>query len=278
MGHSWRPIRATVSASSVTALSAWSMEPWPAVPARGQAHPGHALFRGLQQVEALAADGRAEPADLADRLGDALEEVAGGCPPASGRRSCRRPPRRRGRRARRRGAGGGPRAVRWRTTASIIASMSFMSTAPRPQTQPSAISPENGCTCQSAASAGTTSRWPWMSRAGRAGSVPSSRATTLARVGCGLEHCGSRPTSASSAATCSAAARSPGPEWSPGLVVSILIRSLQRAATSSCAVGVAAAWSACSVTWYRRIRPSSAGRRVGWSGDRLRPDRPGLLS
>ena len=43
---------------------------------RGEAHPGHALFRGLQGVEAAAADGCAEPADFADGLGDALEEVS----------------------------------------------------------------------------------------------------------------------------------------------------------------------------------------------------------
>ena len=63
---------------------------------------------------------------------------------------------------------GGLRPVRRRSrmTASVIASMSFMSTAPRPQMLPSsAISPEKGCTAQSAASAGTTSRWPWISSA-----------------------------------------------------------------------------------------------------------------
>ena len=38
-------------------------------------------------------------------------------------------------------AGGRCSRRRWRTTASIIASMSFMSIAPRPQMQPSAISP-----------------------------------------------------------------------------------------------------------------------------------------
>ena len=81
-----------------------------------------------------------------------------------------------------------PSRRRSRTTASIIASMSFMSTAPRPQTQSPAISPENGCTCQSPASAGTTSRWPWMSRPGRSGSSPSIRATTLVRFGMRLEH------------------------------------------------------------------------------------------
>ncbi len=44
-----------------------------------------------------------------------------------------------------------------RTTARIIASMSFMSTAPRPHSIPSRSSPANGSTCQSRASAGTTS-------------------------------------------------------------------------------------------------------------------------
>ena len=107
----------------------------PGGPARGQPQPGHALLRRLDQVEALAADRDAEPADLTDRLGDALEQFRRGCPPASGRRRCRPPPRRPGRPAPRRAAGGGLHAARWRTTARIIASMSFMSTAPRPQTQ-----------------------------------------------------------------------------------------------------------------------------------------------
>src|SRR6202042_1832103 len=42
---------------------------------RGQPEPGDALLGRLDQVEALAAEGDAEPADLADRLGDALEEA-----------------------------------------------------------------------------------------------------------------------------------------------------------------------------------------------------------
>ena len=45
-GHSCRPIRATASASSVTALSGWSIEPWPAVPradSRIQAMPFSAV-------------------------------------------------------------------------------------------------------------------------------------------------------------------------------------------------------------------------------------------
>ena len=61
-------------------------------------------------------------------------------------------------------------------------------------------------------------------------------ATTLVRFGCDSRTTGSMPTSASSPATCSAASRSPGPEWSPGLDVSILIRSRQMSTTSSCAV------------------------------------------
>src|SRR4051812_38141560 len=41
------------------------------------------------------------------------------------------------------------------------------------------------------------------------------------------------PTSSSSAATCSAAFRSPGPDWSPKLEVSCRIRSLQSWTTSA---------------------------------------------
>jgi len=44
------------------------------------------------------------------------------------------------------------------TAVSIIASMSFMSTAPRPQSMPSFTSPAKGSTLQFAGSAGTTSR------------------------------------------------------------------------------------------------------------------------
>src|SRR5689334_6133362 len=45
-------------------------------PAAGeQAHPGHALLGSLEEVEALAADNRAEAADLPDRLADAIEQI-----------------------------------------------------------------------------------------------------------------------------------------------------------------------------------------------------------
>src|ERR1700742_1030976 len=59
---------------------------------------------------------------------------------------------------------------------------------------------------------------------------------TLARPGRDSKIWDSSPTSDSSPATCSAARRSPGPELSPGLVVSIRIRSRQMPTTSSAAV------------------------------------------
>ncbi len=142
---------------------------WRAVagPAVGdQAQPVDALLGGLQQVEPHRVAGRAvhrhgEPADLADRLGHAVEQVAAVLDQPVAARGLRRPPRRRRTRRPGRGAAGSPVRARSRRTASIIASMSFMSTAPRPQRQPSRSSAANGSTCQSAAFAGTTSRWPW---------------------------------------------------------------------------------------------------------------------
>src|SRR3954447_12025515 len=121
----------------------------------------------------------------------------------------------------------------WRTqsatTASVIASMSFMSTAPRPHRQSSRISPANGSTCQSAASAGTTSRCPWISSAGRLGSVPDQRATTEARPGADSKTCGFSPASVRRSATHSAAARS----LLVGLDESMRMRSRQSSTTSS---------------------------------------------
>src|SRR5262249_19702038 len=75
VGHSWRPIRATVSASSVTALSLWSREPCPAVPravSRSHARPFSAVSTRLRPSPAAVA---LHPADLADRLGAPLEQV-----------------------------------------------------------------------------------------------------------------------------------------------------------------------------------------------------------
>ena len=128
-----------------------------------------------------------------------------------------------------------PALTRARTTLSTIASKSFMSTAPRPQTQPSVISPEKGGTLQSSALAGTTSRWPWISNGLASGSTPSGTQSAIkdVRPGSDSNSWVVIPTSSSSAATCSAAARSPGPGCGPKLVVSIRIRSRQISTTSA---------------------------------------------
>src|SRR5215207_3314334 len=129
-------------------------------------------------------------------------------------------------------SGRSPWRTQERTTASTIASMFFMSTAPRPQTIPSRISPENGGTLQSAGSAGTTSRCPCTSRASRPACDPAIRATTLARPGADSRTRASTPTSVSFCATYSAAGRSlqsPPPRF----VVSIRMRSEVYSTTSS---------------------------------------------
>ena len=65
--------------------------------------------------------------------------------------------------------------------------MSFMSTAPRPHSMPSRISPANGSTLQLRASAGTTSRWPCSDERGLVG-VASRHPRDDARApGLGLE-------------------------------------------------------------------------------------------
>src|SRR5665647_2377022 len=132
-------------------------------------------------------------------------------------------------------AGLRPSRTIWRTTARIIASMSFMSTAPRPHSRPSISSPPNGSTDQSPAWAGTTSVCPCSTRAGRCGSAPVRRTTTLARRAADSKISGSSPTSASDAITYSAATRSPGPVPSPKFELSIRNRSWQIEATSSSA-------------------------------------------
>ena len=78
--------------------------------------------------------------------------------------------------------------------------------------------------------------------------MPLIRVTTLARPGSDSRITGSRPTLAEQRGDMLGGGAFAGPRVSPELVVSILIRSRHRAATSSCAVGVAAACSAWSVT------------------------------
>jgi len=47
-----------------------------------------------------------------------------------------------------------------RTATAIVAVVSSMSIAPRPQTAPSMISPPKGSCCHPAGFTGTTSTWP----------------------------------------------------------------------------------------------------------------------
>ena len=133
-GNSCRPSRATASQSSVTALSSLIIEPWPARPvavSRIQAMPFSAV--SIEVEPQVVRDRQREAADLADRLGAALEQLrvvvdqpvravaaAGLLVGEEGEHDV--------------AAGRRPVRIRSRTTASIIASMSFMSTAPRPQT------------------------------------------------------------------------------------------------------------------------------------------------
>ena len=233
VGHSWRPIRATVSASSVTALSLWSREPCPAVPravSRSQAMPFSAVctrYRRWPPMVALnpptSLIASVTPSNRCAWLSTSHRPPQ--FPPASSSARKASTTSRGGRR---------PSRIRCLTTARVMASMSFMSTAPRPQIVPSWISPEKGGTAQSAASAGTTSRagtsarlianaWrlrmatiQWsvdtLDSLGAGPRTVYRRVTTLARPEWDSSTTGSRPTSLSRAATCSAAGRSPGPE------------------------------------------------------------------
>ena len=77
-GNSCRPTRATASASRVTALSSCRIEPCPGAAAGDQPQPGDALLGGLRSGRRRDGPSRqrdAEPADLADRLGAALEQL-----------------------------------------------------------------------------------------------------------------------------------------------------------------------------------------------------------
>ncbi len=97
-----------------------------------------ALLGGLDQVQpcvaaVLAGHRQRETADLADRLGDAVEEVGAvvdepvAAELAAGLLV--------GKNANTRSRGGTmPSRLKWRATAIIMPTMSFMSIAPRPQT------------------------------------------------------------------------------------------------------------------------------------------------
>ena len=140
-----------------------------------------------------------------------------------------------------------------RMTDRIMASMSFMSTAPRPQTTPSRTSPPNGSTLQSCAWAGTTSKCPWTTSAGSEELLPSMRLTTLARPGADSYSSADSPASEISAAVCSAMARSPGPSLLPKLLVSKRMRSEQMPATSSSGLMV---FTGTLLSAWRSLQPT----------------------
>ncbi len=74
----------------------------------------------------------------------------------------------------------------------IIASMFFMSTAPRPHSMPSRTTPPNGSTVQFVGSAGTTSVCPCTTSAGFVRSAPSTLAMHARAAGGGVEIDGAR--------------------------------------------------------------------------------------
>src|SRR3954471_24890443 len=106
-----------------------------------------------------------------------------------------------------------PRAGRQPSRASETAAMTsaavwdFMSCDPRPQSSPSAISPDHGSRCQSAGSASTVSTWESRTSRGPS-SAPRSRATRFGRSSVRPSSSTSKPASRSSAARCSWHSRS----------------------------------------------------------------------
>ena len=71
-GMAWMKLTARELGDRVVAVQHRAV---PRAPPGGQLHPGHALLGGLDQVDATAAHGGAEPSHLADRLGAALEPL-----------------------------------------------------------------------------------------------------------------------------------------------------------------------------------------------------------
>ena len=174
-----------------------SREPCAARAARDEPDPDQRLLARLQQVGALVADGDRVAADLADRLGGAVEDS--GCwstsqlaptpPPSSSsaknattrsRSGCSPEPRM----SRERGRGSSRPCPSCRRRRGPTASRR----GSRRRT---------GRRSSCSASAGTTSRWPCRRVRAWSGRVPGTRATTLVRPRLGLEELGSRPSAAS---------------------------------------------------------------------------------
>src|SRR3954453_17430875 len=111
-----------------------------------------------------------------------------------------------------------------------------------------------------------------MSRGGLVLSLPSTQATTLARLGADSKISGSRPTSLSLPATYSAAARSPGPLPVPSLTLGNRIRSRHRSATSSSAAQAPPSFSGGGTGRRKRSpwRSGPNGRTLGHEDRRSR--------
>ena len=183
-----------------------------------------------------------------------------GQPAARPRR--RPPPRRPGRPAPRRAAAGGPPAAAggsppgsWRPCPSCRRRRG-------PRRQPSLISPENGCDLPVAGVGGhdVEVAVDEQGRAGR-GPCPRSGRPTLARPGCDSVDLGVQPDLGEQRGDVFGCVTLPGPEWSPRLLVSILIRSLQRAATSSSARD-----GRCGSRSPAHRRRRSRPRTLAWCG------------
>ena len=133
---------------------------------------------------------------------------SGGGRRGSASRRRRRSPRRRRTRRRGRARAARPRRGCRRATSRIMASMSFMSTAPRPQSMPSRMTPPNGSTSSSRVGRHDVEVTVHDER-GRSGSAPGDAGDHARAAGAAIEVPGSRPSAAVSSPTYSAASVSP---------------------------------------------------------------------
>ena len=128
------PSFAVASATAVTALSSWISDPWPLVP-RAVSRIQKMAFSAvcIRYARRPARHSQRVAADLAHGLGGSVEQF-GLLSTNQWSRTDRRSPRRR--RTRRPDRVTAASALRMSATAIIMASMSFMSTAPRPHNIP----------------------------------------------------------------------------------------------------------------------------------------------
>ena len=215
--------------------------------AGGEPHPGQALLGGLHEVEAqVVADGDAEAADLADRLGAALEQVgvlvdqpagaelaAGLLVGDVGQHDV----------ARRLDAGAGPVADQRQDHGVHVL---HVDRAAAPDVAVALLAGERVDAPLGRIGGDDVEVAVHEQRRAARRSAPAMRATRLARPGSDSWISDSMPTSASLQATHSAAARSPAlVAVSPVFVVSMRMRSESSSATSSwapargCGVGSA---------------------------------------